>query len=319
LFLKTKKSLNIKMGKNIVALIFSFVVNTFADVVYLQVPTNIKLATYAIGKYNHRGLVDIPRSTIEKNRFVNSITRAIQSKYPNTSIKHVVDRENEMATSSSFQNEDFIEQADFVFFEGHGSQQRLVFSDAELPLTPDKIQFGGNTKWVILEACLVLNVNRRDSISGTIENPNNIHQSRLSDLRGLFNGVHAILGHYAQTYQWQIKPSWYSMAFRQTDDKFEYFAQNFIIGGMGIWDAYSLAVRRMYNNFEELRFMGFKSNIKGLKPAIVYFKKTYPNGEVLDMSQETFANTYNAPIMPTTGSTSSILIKTLTLGEPQYY
>jgi len=307
------------MKRTITTLLLLATVTTFANEVYVRAPQNIRFATYAIDSYTNGVHEPLSRSITEKNRFVSSLTYAIQNKYPSTAISHIINRENEKATAENFLKKDKVNQAEMVLFVGHGNQQVLAFDDKDVNLQPSTVKFGENTKWVVLEACQALNVNKLEHIGESISDPNNINSAKLNNLKGLFNGVHAILGHYAKTFQWMARKSWFSTAYWRTEDKFDYFAQNFITEGMGIWDAYSSAMRKMYNNFEAHRSTGTTNKIKGLRPAIAYFKKTFPNGSVLDMSQETFASTYDAPIYPTAGSTSTILIKTLTLGNPQYY
>ncbi len=128
------------------------------------------------------------------------------------------------------------------FFAGHGNQQKLFFYDQSFEFDNTK-RFGEFTRWVIFDACLVLNVNKRNYMSESFSS-RTIDANRFARINQLFNGVHSILGNYGLGWQGNIKKHWYSSARWRTEDIYEYFSKYFIEEGDAIWDAYTSAVKK---------------------------------------------------------------------------
>jgi hypothetical protein len=284
-------------------------------------PQNLNISTYAIDNYSasaEAGLTNLPRSVAEKNRFVEQISKRVNFMYPNTTVFHIRDKENASATANSFLT-DNTDNSEIVFFSGHGGPQTLYFYDHSHVFLPGTKRFGGRTRWVFIEACLFMNMNREDRISATASSEN-MDMERKRRMSALFNGVHAILGNYADGYQWTIKKHWYSSARWRTEDRFDYFAQYFIMYKFGIWDAYVSALKKVYKNFTENSALGSDgSKHPGYRPAIVYFYKSFSDGSVMDMSLEKYGETYNVPVSDGSISDYILKYKTVTIGSPIYY
>ncbi len=290
-----------------------------AQNVTLSPPPQIFISAYAIEDYsNHPTASDLGWSIGHKNKFVNKMTDAISSKYPSIPVVVKYDRENSTATTSNFLK-DNTNNTEFVLFVGHGNQQYLSFYNSSLFLNKGIKKFGGNTYWVIFDACLVLNVNKASHLSEEVTETS-LDSNRLANIYALFDGVHSIMGNYALGYQGSIKKHWYSSARWRTEDIYYYFATNFIKEGETIWDAYSDAVKKVYKNFHNNAALGYSTNLPGFEPAMWYFYGTYPSGKVLDMSQEKFALTYNAPVKLNSSNfkTKKLMLKRLKIGSPKY-
>ena len=60
--------------------------------------------------------------------------------------------------------------------------------------------YGGDTRWVILDACLTLNVNKDDRLEYPLS-ADIVDLSKVDKLRDAFVGVHAILGFYSLSWE----------------------------------------------------------------------------------------------------------------------
>lgn len=279
-------------------------------------PPAFGISAYAVNDYSHISNVkakNLSRSIAHKNKFINKFTDAIGLKYPSVQTKVRHDREDASATSSNFIS-DNTDKSEFVFFAGHGQQQTLAFYDKSLKLSNGVKSFGGNTRWVLFDACLVLNVNKTDFISQEYDKKKTQDPYRVLDVFGWFNGVHVILGNYALGWQGTIKKHWYSSARWRTEDVYSYFSEKFIEDGEPIVDAYFASIKKVYNNFS--------TGITGYKVAAWYFYGVKKNGDVLDMSKEKFKSTYNAPVSFTETSTEfktrTLMLRTMSIGKPRY-
>ena len=287
--------------------------------VLLRAPTEVNMSTYAINDYSRvERCSDLSRSIADKNRFVEQMTSQIKAKYPNTTVRHLRDRENANATANSFLT-DYTDNSEIVFFSGHGEPQTLFFHDKQQNFGINTKRFGGKTRWVFLEACMFLNVNKSERLSASLSDNENIDYNKMAIIASMFNGVHAILGNYANGWQGTIKKHWYSSARWRTEDRFNYFAQYFIKDGSGIWDSYVSAVKKVYKNFKDDSALGYSTGITGYKPAIAYFYKQGTNGNALDMSLESYALSYDAPVSDGSVSGYSIRFKAVSIGSPKYY
>ncbi len=283
----------------------------------IRFPSSFNISTYAIGDYSHTvgcDCKDIPRTIGHKDRFVGQITNSINEKYPNIVVSHVRDRVDASATVNSFLNEN-TDDSEIVFFSGHGnSMQSLAFYDRVQNFGIGTKRFGGRTRWVFLDACMFLNVNKEDRLNADLSVNENLDDNKKAVVASMFNGVHAILGHYASTSGASIRKHWYSTARWRTDDQFNYFAQYFIKDGNELWDLYMSAIKKVYKNFSENSAVGYVNPIKGFRPAIAYVRANI-NGKEIDTSQEKFENMYDAPIT----SYNQVRIKAVAFGSPEYY
>lgn len=198
-----------------------------------------------------------------------------------------------------------------------GSLKHFFFHDKQQNFGINTKRFGGKTRWVFLEACMFLNVNKSDRLSASLSDNENVDYQKMAAIMSMFNGVHAILGNYADGWQGTIKKHWYSSARWRTEDRFNYFAQYFIKDGDGIWDAYVSAVKKVYKNFKDDSALGSSAKwMTGYKPAIAYFYKQGANGNALDMSLESYGLSYDAPA---SANSYMIKIKAVSIGSPKYY
>lgn len=282
-------------------------------------PSNVRFSAYAVEDYsNYTGTKNLARSISHKNKFLNKLIVAIQKKYPNVSTEILYNRENSQATSSAFKL-DKTDSTEIVFFAGHGNQQSLAFYDKSLSLDKGNKTFGKKTRWVFFDACLVLNVNKSGHLSEAMSAVS-VDANRLTKMVNLFEGVHAILGNYGLDWQGNIKKHWYSSARWRTEDVYEYFAKYFIEDGVSLWNAYSSSVKKVYNNFHNNAALGYSTGISGYDSAIWYFYGVEANGNVVDMSEERFDFSYNAPVLlnDTRFKSKSLKLRRLKIGKPKY-
>ncbi len=298
-------------------LILLFCCLAFAD--NGSLPSKFSISAYAVNDYSASlgKNSNLPRSIYHKNKFISAMIKKINGKYPKISTSVLYNRENSAATRAAFLT-DKTNLTEFVFFAGHGNQQKLFFYDQSLELDNTKM-FGEFTRWVIFDACLVLNVNKRNYISESFSS-STIDVNRFVRIYQLFNGVHSILGNYGLGWQGNIKKHWYSSARWRTEDVYEYFSKYFIEDGDAIWDAYVSAVKKVYNNFHNNAALGYYTNISGYDSAIWYFYGVYSNGEILDMSNEKFSKTYNSPVFLNDSRFKSkgLRLKRMKIGNPKY-
>ena len=264
---------------------------------------------------NSNKLKNLTRSEEHKDRFVKQLFTSIKNKYP--SVKTSLDpksKNDKTAIAEDFRNADF-KQSQIVYFAGHGNQQELLLYDYSVKLRarcccdrgdeacfeatglngsaicPNNQYvclddeygrvFGGETRWVILDACLTLNVNKSNALNKPLS-LEYIDFFRVNALRTVFTGVHAILGYYSLAWQGMRAGDGYS-----TDAIFESFAENFIEKKETIWNAFSKACEKFVSNY---------GTRYGLKPAIAFLRGYDKNGVYHDTSTETFERTYNKPV-----------------------
>ena len=282
-------------------------VSTYTVEYYQKYRTNHRI--------NSNKLKDLIRSDEHKNAFVEQLFTSIKNKYP--SVKTSLDPKSKSdagATAEVFRNADF-KQSQIVYFAGHGNQQELLLYDYSVKLRarcccdrgdvacfeatglngsaicpnnqyvcPDDEYgrvFGGETRWVILDACLTLNVNKSNELSKPLS-LEYIDFFRVNALRTVFTGVHAILGYYSLAWQGMRPGDGFS-----TDAIPRFFAENFIEKKETIWNAFSKACEKFVSNY---------GTRYGLKPAIAFLRGYDKNGVYHDTSTETFERTYNKPI-----------------------
>ena len=288
-------------------------------------PPKVKVTSFAIKEYgNYRlkhsinplDMENLPLSHTHEQTFVSELFSALDKKYPGKKkYKDTYASGYETkAIAKNFRNA-VLYHSEFVFFSGHGDQQELCFYDYSVNLqdrcwkdvcTEDDYGkvYGGETRWVILDACLALNVNKSNKINLplTVES---VDFQKVNKLRSVFSGVHAILGYYSDG--WQYEASIHSKWVR-TDRLFRYFVENFIENGETVWNAFNMAGAQLVADFEYVR---------GLKPAIAFLRGYDKNGIYHDTSTETFDRTYNKPIL--IDGTLELFVMYAEYGTPTYH
>ena len=292
-----------------------FSVYSFADSPSWTTPSKVNVMAFAVNDYSHyyHNLSSLQRSVLHKNAFVDSLFSALDVFYPSLP-KYAAHREDSSATRDAYRNPltYFVE---FVFFSGHGNQQRLslydypvnVSSGCGSPTCLDD-QYGkiynGATRWAIFDACLVLNVNQSDKLSWPLT-VDAIDSSKFNMLRSVFAGVHALLGFYSISWEDSF---WDNGQFKATEDLYRYFVYYFIEDNQNIWNSFNMANADFAADFYY--------NL-GLKPAIAFLSGFDENDYFHDTSGEMFTFTCNQPI-PITG-TLELYIMYNEYGSPVYY
>jgi hypothetical protein len=286
------------MKKILIVLLF-LNCNLFAGMPEWRLPPKVVVSTFAVNDYSNNEyfrqmLLSHGRDVHEKDLqainskqvFVNSLFASLSRKYPSLYRLHVYDRTDDSAKVADYK-ELLLYRSEFVYFAGHGSQQKIYLYD--LPMTVSagcagdgcsiynygKV-YGEDTRWVIFDACEVLNVNKDGMLDREL-NVNTIDYSKVQKLISVFAGVHAILGYY-------------SISFDGYDNVYSYFSKYFIEDGYTLWDSFSMANDKVYR---EKRAVSYA---RGIKPAIAFLRGTDEKGVYHDTSAEFFALTYNQPI-----------------------
>ena len=285
--------------------------------------TTFAINDYSIYRFRHgitseMALKSLDFSKMHEQTFVDELFSALEKNYPGK--KKYKDKyasaKNSEAISRKFR-ESVLYNSEFVFFSGHGDQQELLFYDYSIKLRAkcccDKGDvacfemnglsnkdvcpssgyvcandeygkvFGGDTRWVILDACLTLNVNKSDRLHLPLS-MENIDLTKVNQLRSVFSGVHAILGFYSDDHQGAL---YLPDKHPRSEYFYSYFVENFIEKKETIWNSFSMASAQIVDDFEN-RF--------GLKPAIAFLRGYDKNGVYHDTSTETFDRTFNKPI-----------------------
>lgn len=289
----------------ILFVILLFAVFTFAANPTWTTPPKVHVASYAVNNYSHyyHSLLSLERSTHHRDAFVDSLLAKVSRKYPDKNVREAYRYTNFHAAKDSF-GLAHLSRSEFVFFSGHGNQQKICLADYPMNVSSGcgydycpndqcgKV-YGGETRWVIFDACLVLNVNKTDQLSGAL-NAENVDLNKVDKLRTAFSGVHAILGFYSKS--WELRyhgwdydnEMWVEY---RTEDFYKFFTKYFIDDEETVWDSFSMASADVVYEFAP-----FTGN-KGLKPAIAFLRGYDQNGNFHDTSIERFDYTYNRPIM----------------------
>jgi hypothetical protein len=259
-------------------------------------PRKVHVSAFAVDYYYNEWADSLPKSVAHKNAFISYLFSALERKYPQKNKYVPYNFDNEQATVNSYIAAQLY-HSEFVFFAGHGNQQAIALYDNIVNLNDGcgydvcppngygKV-YGGDIRWVVLSACLTLNVNQTDKLAYPLS-LESIDYSKVNKLRSVFHGAHAILGYYAL--------GWQSVNLRGSEDIYRYFVQYFIDDGESIWDAYNYANASLYRDFEE--YYSYYGMVPyGLKPAIAFLRGFDENGVYHDTSNERFDYTYNRPI-----------------------
>lgn len=265
--------------------------------------TMLKISSAAIDDYSHLpGATNLTTSIEARDAFVSYMTQSYNRRYPSYQVIQPYVFTNYTAKADSFKNAQLY-HSNIVFFAGHGNQQALAFYDRIADV--DYKAFGGDIKWVFLDACLVLNVNKSDKLN---MGPGNSYRDpdKFTKLKNAFIGTHAILGYYSIGIRLRSSSETYS-----SKTKYKYFAQYFIENDMGIWEAYKKAHKTYYD--------GAKEYLAGYEPAIAYIKGTDQYGRQHDGSTEKISSTYEVAMNPhQSGRNYDVKFYTQKYGTPEY-
>ena len=71
------------------------------------------------------------------------------------------------------------DDSEIVFFSGHGnSMQSLAFYDRVQYFGIGTKRFGGRTRWVFLDACMFLNMNKEDRLNADLSVNENLDDNK---------------------------------------------------------------------------------------------------------------------------------------------
>lgn len=291
-----------------------FFAYSYADTPTWTTPSSANVMAFAVNDYSHYyySLSSLSRSILHKNAFVDSLFSALNIWYPSIS-KVATHREDSTATRDNYRNP-LTYFTQFVFFSGHGNQQRLslydypvnVSSGCGSPTCPDD-QYGkvynGATRWAFFDACLVLNVNQSDKLSLPLT-VQTIDFSKVDKLRSSFAGVHALLSFYSNSWEKQLE---IAGQMHYSEDLYKYFVYYFIEEGETIWDSFDMANSDLVVAFNYYR---------GLKPAIAFLMGNDADNNYHDTSIERFDYTFNQPIL--INGTLELYVMYSEYGTPSY-
>lgn len=282
-----------KMKKHI--LIYTLFIFCIANALDVNVPPNFSIITFAINEYDIDPYLqrtwqsDVPYAIKTANTLVNSFKSNLKNNYANVSFASK-EYKDAAVTKSRFISE--TNNYNFVFYNGHGRENRItMWPYDERVLNTDKA-FGGNTYWVMLNSCKVF-------------------KNGESSQNEWFAGVHSILGY--SSLSWSYYRS-YRCGFLYLSTCYNYsyfterdFATNWIKGKQKIWDAYMNAVYKWI----------YKDGGYGVEPKIVY-RYGYVDGKFFDPWEETFENSYQKPVFKNSGEYVGIGSRWCTMGTPSY-
>jgi hypothetical protein len=293
-----------------------FFTYSLADSPTWTTPSSANVMAFAVNDYSHyydHSLPSLMRSAFHKDAFIDSLFSALDLWYPGMT-KNATYYGDSVATRDNYRNS-LTYFTQFVFFSGHGTPQLIYLYDYPVNVssgcgTPTCLddQYGkiynGATRWVIFDACLVLNVNQSDKLHLplTVET---IDFSKVDKLRSAFAGVHSILGFYA--YSWDFA-YWEAGQYKATEDLYEYFVYYFIEDGETIWNSFDMA---------NADFVFEINYYYGMKPAIAFLRGYDADNNYHDTSMERFDYTFNEPI-PING-TLELYVMYSEYGSPEYY
>ena len=285
-------------------------------------PPKVHVAAFSVNDYSHYYQANLrkkslQRSFFHKEMFIDSLFSRVARKYPEKDFRTTYNYRDEDASMDHYGSAQLY-HSEFVFFSGHGNQQKICLYDYPIitysgcgrdvcPNDSVGKVYGGNTRWVIYDACLVLNVNKSDRLGSPL-NAENVDLDKVDKLRTVFRGVHAILGFYSLSFE-DYKYSTKTGRFFQSEWLYDYFTQFFIEEGESIWDSFSMASAYVVYDYS---FFGNR----GLKPAIAFLRGYDEKGNFHDTSMETFEHTFNQPIEIT--NTLELFVKYAEYGNPSF-
>lgn len=271
---------------------------------------NLKISTAAVKDYSKlRGSgktpTDLPDAEKMSDAFYNYMKTSFQKRYPKKEVIRPYNLRGATATTKDYRGSQLY-HSNVIYFNGHGNQQTLSFSDERM-LIGEKA-YGGDIKWVFIDACNVLNVNKAGQLNKgpaetywdrTYEEREDLgggrvrittYPGRYDLLKDAFIGVHAILGYYS-----------FSPSVPGVEAKYKYFAQYFIEEDMQVWEAYKKAHKRYYEDVKDVEYLDATDGSKvklAYEPAIAYIKGTDQYGRLHDGSTEKISSTYEVAMDP---------------------
>lgn len=312
-------------NKMILFVVLLFTVAVFAAKPSWTTPSKVHVASFAVNKYSHSyygdDLRNLNHSKEHRDMFVNSLLSRVKAKYPQRDARKTYYYSDSGATKDRYGTSQLY-HSEFVFFSGHGNQQKICLYDYPIitysgcgrdvcPNDSAGKVYGGDTRWVIFDACLVLNVNKDEQLEYPL-NAKTVDFAKVDRLRSVFRGVHAILGFYSLS--WEDRKSVYDINGYhdyQTAYLYDDFTRFFIEDGETVWDSFCIASAMTVNFFSPF------NNNKGLKPAIAFLRGYDKNGNFHDTSTERFEHTYNRPIE--IDGTLELFVKYAEYGVPKFY
>ncbi len=308
------------MKKNLtIPFILLLSIITFAASPTWETPKQVRVASFAVNEYSHAyygNIKNLNRSDRHERMFIETLFSRVKQKYPNKKTYSTY-RDFNISAKKDQYGTAVLYQSEFVFFSGHGKPQQICLYDYPMNISSGcgsdvcpndqcgKV-YGGETRWVIFDACLTLNVNK----DGKLEKPltaETVDLSKVGKLISVFKGVHAILGFYSLSWE-DYK---YADFVYASENLYDYFTKYFIEEGETIWDSFNMANADLVNDFT--RF----GRHTGLKPAIAFLRGFDENGIYHDTSMERFDHTFNRPIK-INGSLEFFVMYDVH-GEPEFY
>ena len=285
-------------------------------------PSKVAVAAFAVEKYKHvyypYNLKDLNRSRRHKTMFIETLFSRVRAKYPGKRVFTTYNLSDIDATKEAY-GEALLYRSEFVFFSGHGDQQKICLCDYPInvsggcgrdvcPLDEGGKFYGGETRWVIFDACLTLNINKEGRLHRTLSD-DDVDISKYYKIKDVFAGAHAILGFYSlsweDAYGNPVQGKWV-----RSEDLWDYFTKYFIEDGETIWASFSMASADVVDDFRTV-------NRKGLAPAIAFLRGYDNQGRYHDTSMERFDHTFNQPI--SMDGNMQFFLMYVEHGEPDYY
>ncbi len=289
-------------------------------------PNKVGVSAFAVNDYSNHlpdTLRTLHRTIFHKNTFIDSLFAELTENYPGKTKYVAYNYEDSSATFSNYKGA-YTYHSEFLFFSGHGDQQEICLYDHSMTVSKGCVGdtcyiyhygkvYGGDTRWVIFDACLVLNVNKYNMrhlpLSATT-----VDLAKVDTLRTAFYGVHAMLGYYSISWESSI-PS--GGGVYGSENLYSFFATNFIEDNETIWDSFNMANASLYNIFDFYYMVTYNEHKKGLKPAIAFLRGYDENGYYHDTSIERFNYTFDQPIQIT--GTLELYIMYDEYGIPDFY
>lgn len=296
-------------------------------------PSKVGVSAFAVNDYSQYppGTSSLSRSILHKDTFIDTLFSALNVHYPSITKYVAYNYENSTATVSNYKGAQLY-HSEFVFFSGHGNQQKIGLYDYPMTVSEGcagdtcnvtnygKV-YGGDIRWVIFDACLVLNVNQ-DNMLHLPLSATTIDFTKVNKILSVFRGVHAILGFYSLSWEKAFVDSGTGTVILGSENLYKYFVKYFIEDGETIWDAFNDANEDLYNEFDYMYMLLYGDHVEGLKPAIAFLGGYDANGLHHNTSIETFDSTFNQPIsipIPPFSGSLQMGIMSNEHGSPEYY
>ncbi|MDY6329946.1 MAG: hypothetical protein SPL52_00420 [Fibrobacter sp.] len=313
------------MKKTIILLLCVLASISLATTPAWTTPSKVGVSAFAVNDYTNYyvSLNSLSRCIYHKNTFIDSLFAELTENYPGKTKYVAYNYEDSLASFVNYKSA-FTYHSEFLFFSGHGNQQTICLSDHPMTVSEGCVGdncymyawgkvYGGDTRWVIFDACLVLNVNKYNKKHLPIS-VDNVDLNKVDALRTAFYGVHAMLGFYSLSWEYAF---WSNGQLHGSENLYKYFSTYFIEDGETIWDSFDMANASLYNEFDTYYLATFNEHILGLKPAVAFLRGYDSNGYYHDTSAERFDYTFNQPIQIT--GTLELFVMYDEYGTPEFY